>query len=211
MRAGHTADSRVLKAKKLFDRERWTESRRLFRAELRSRPADHWLLTRVAMTYYEQHQYSAALKFARRARQLAPWCPLVKWDLATICWMNDRDKEAVKLWKEIAASPIKKLAYGQCGEGVAWASSLVNDARFRLAQSFRTQRQFKRARTLLKRHIAHRKMVDSIFIAAVVDTERRTIDKMVRAAIPQRKVDMKKVEKGRKTKGRSSRKLRYRS
>jgi len=44
----------------------WPRARRLIREELKNRD-DHWLLTRLSLTYYEQKQYRKSLQYVTEA------------------------------------------------------------------------------------------------------------------------------------------------
>jgi tetratricopeptide (TPR) repeat protein len=65
------------KIERLIEAEDWPAARRAIRAELRSDPKNHWLLTRLELTYYEEKDYQQALACERRALAEAPKCPLV--------------------------------------------------------------------------------------------------------------------------------------
>jgi tetratricopeptide (TPR) repeat protein len=62
---------------KLIEAEDWERARGLIRAALRAELADHWLLTRLSLTYYEQRRYRTALRWSDKALALGPDCPLV--------------------------------------------------------------------------------------------------------------------------------------
>src|SRR4051812_11880883 len=57
-------------------REQWLRARRLIRVALSRKGDDHWLLSRLALTYYEQRQYRRALNYELKALQIEPYCPL---------------------------------------------------------------------------------------------------------------------------------------
>ena len=60
-----------------LDREDWETARRLLLDELKTAPDDHWLLTNIATTFYEQRCYEEALVWSERAQKeapTAPWC-----------------------------------------------------------------------------------------------------------------------------------------
>jgi predicted Zn-dependent protease len=65
-----------------FAAESWHEARELILEHLLSEPSSHWLLTRLATTYYETYDYAQALEIAKRAERITPTCPLVLWDVA---------------------------------------------------------------------------------------------------------------------------------
>jgi len=80
---------------------------------------DHWLLTRLGLTYYEEHNYKKALFYETQALRLAPKCPLVLWDYAGTLEMLGRDKEAIAIYRKLVKRGVDKIAYGECGEGRA--------------------------------------------------------------------------------------------
>jgi tetratricopeptide (TPR) repeat protein len=119
----------------LIHDERWVQARRAILRELKTKPDDHWLLTRLSLTHYEQRHYSEALKYVEKAKEIMPTCPLVLWDYAGALQMLGRHVEAIDVYNEITAKGIKKLAHGDCGEGLAWARGLIADSYFRISKS----------------------------------------------------------------------------
>ena len=120
----------------LIAAERWTDARRLIQRDLRSKPNDHWLLTRLGVTYYEQKRYKLALKLSERAFYIAPLCPLVLWDYAGCLKMLKRNTEAADIYQRIIRRGPKRIAHGPCGEGLSLARGLVADCHLRLADIF---------------------------------------------------------------------------
>ena len=118
-----------------FGREEWETARTALRQELARDPENHWLLTRLAMTYYEQRDYKKALKISVTATQIAPGCPLVRWDRACILDMLNQTTTAIAEWKKLLKAGPSAIGGDECGEGVEWAQSLLNDCRYRIAFS----------------------------------------------------------------------------
>jgi putative addiction module component (TIGR02574 family) len=87
----------------------------------------------LGLTYYEEHDYQRALTIGQRAYRLMPRCPLVLWDLAGTLDMLGRHREAIAIYRRLVRRNIKSLAFGDCGEGLGWARSLVADCWYRLA------------------------------------------------------------------------------
>jgi tetratricopeptide (TPR) repeat protein len=114
-------------------RDDWKGARRLLRAALRRQPDSHWHLTRLALTYYEQHDYRRALSIEERAYDIAPHCPLVLWDLAGTIDMLGRHRDAIAIYRKLIRRGVESIAFGDCGEGLAWARGLVADCWYRLA------------------------------------------------------------------------------
>src|SRR4051794_28575233 len=108
-------------------REDWKEARRLVRAALRRQPDSHWLIARLALTYYEEFDYERALTIGQQAYKLAPNCPLVLWEMAGTLDMLKRHREAIPIYRRLVRRGVESVAYGDCGEGLAWARGLVAD------------------------------------------------------------------------------------
>jgi tetratricopeptide (TPR) repeat protein len=141
---------------KAIERDEWDKARTLIRYWLRSAPDDHFLLTRLALTYYEQRQYKRALHYELKALQIAPYCQLVIWDYAGTLDMLGRKKEALALYRWLISWGEDELAYGPCGEGVRSARSLIADCYYRIGNILVEQRQWKRAAAAYKEHLSRR-------------------------------------------------------
>lgn len=121
-----------------------------------SGPDNHWLLTRLALTYYEQKQYRRAPRYELKALQLAPYCPLAIWDYAGTLDMLGRKKEALALFRWLISWGEDDLAFGQCGEGIRAARSLIADCYYRIGNILVEQQQRKRAAVAYKEHLSRR-------------------------------------------------------
>ena len=118
-----------------FAREKWKEARALLEKEMKKRggEADHWLLTRLATTYYEERQYKKALQLDDKARALAPDCPLVLWDYAGTLDALGRSEEAISIYMSLILRGPEKVGREECGEGLEWAISLLTDCFYRVS------------------------------------------------------------------------------
>ncbi|MGC2301594.1 MAG: hypothetical protein WA476_22495 [Acidobacteriaceae bacterium] len=155
--------------------EDWAGARKLIRAGLRSKPADHWLLTRLALTFYEQRQYRRALNLELKALQIAPYCPLVIWGYAGSLEMLGQTREARILFQWLVSWGEENLAYGECGEGIRWARSLIADCYYRIGLIWEEKGQRKRALRSYAEHLAYRRRgVRSIY--PIRDVERHYED-----------------------------------
>src|SRR5208337_2076743 len=137
--------------------ENWVGARRLIRAELKSSPKDYWLLSRLALTYYEQRQYKHALHWEVKALLEAPYCPLVIWGYAGTLDMLGRYNESISLYRYLLSWGEEQLAYGDCGEGIRRARSLLADCNYRIARIWEEKRQWKRAAAEYERYLSKRK------------------------------------------------------
>jgi hypothetical protein len=50
--------------------------------------------------------------------------------------MRGLAKEALDVWKKLIRRGVKSIAYGECGEGITWAKSLVNDCNYRIGRCY---------------------------------------------------------------------------
>lgn len=125
------------KIEKLIDQEDWSGARKEIATELKQFPDDHWFLTRLGLTYYEQRNYRKAFEITAKAFKLAPNCPLVLWDLAGCLQALERHDEAIKIYRRLISKGVDEVAYGECGEGKARARGLIADCYYRLSISYR--------------------------------------------------------------------------
>jgi hypothetical protein len=148
----------------LYQQERWIKARVLILRELKKTPDDHWYLSRLSGTYYEQHKYKKALQWSNKAYKLSPNCPLVLWDRAGILDMLGRHDDAIALWRKFLKRGVNSLAYGHGGEGLPWAKSLVNDCRCEIADAYCKLGKLRQARLYIQSYMKHRSLgVRSIY------------------------------------------------
>ena len=136
-----------------IERGDWLGARVLIQAALDAGPDDHWLLTRLGLTYYEQFDYQRALELSEQALALAPNCPLVLWDYAGGLEMLDRPQEALTVYQQIVDRGIDSLAYDPCGEGRARARGLHADCLYRMSHCRLALGDRGKAIELLEQHI----------------------------------------------------------
>lgn len=141
---------------KAISNDDWPGARVLIERELKLQPDSHWLLSRLALTYYEQFEYARALEIEEKARALAPDCPLVLWGYAGALEMLDRPQEAIVVYEEIIGRGIQALATDPCGEGYARACGLFVDSLYRSAKCWLTFGDRERARALIEQSLAKR-------------------------------------------------------
>src|SRR5687767_5421822 len=111
----------------------WNGARKAINAALRREPDSHWLLSRLALTYYEEFKYKEALALDKQALALAPNCPLVLWGYAGSLEMLGRERDALRIYQRLIKRGAKSIATGECGEGLARARGLVADCWYRMA------------------------------------------------------------------------------
>jgi tetratricopeptide (TPR) repeat protein len=140
----------------LIQAEKWKEARRLIKKSLRSEPQSHWLMTRLGLTYYEEHEYKTALAYEEAAMKLAPQCPLVLWDYAGTLDMLGREKEAIAIYRKIIKRGLQSLAFDDCGEGIARARGLLADCLYRMAKCYLSIGKPLQAVNYFQQHLSQR-------------------------------------------------------
>lgn len=139
-----------------LDAERWVAARKLILAELKHAPKDHWLMTRLAVTFYEQRKYDRALYWDSMALQEAPYCPLAVWGYACDLEMLGRYDEALSVFRWIVSWDEGYLAEGECGEGLRRARSLLTDCFYRIASIWEAKRQWKKSAAAFQIYLSRR-------------------------------------------------------
>jgi tetratricopeptide (TPR) repeat protein len=168
-------ESRGAEIEGLLASEDWTGARRAIRLELRHAPDDHWLVSRMALTYYEQRKYKKALELEGQALRLAPRCPLALWGCAGSLEMLGREAEALVVYRRLIRRGPVRLGRGPCGEGIRWAGGLVADCWYRLGRISEAQGRPRMALHAYQRHLEARRGGGSIYDAAEVRSRHRLL------------------------------------
>jgi tetratricopeptide (TPR) repeat protein len=164
-------------------REDWLRARRLIRAVLSREPDSHWLLSRLALTYYEQRQYRRALNYEIKALQIEPYCPMAIWGYAGTLDMLERRKEALEIYRWLISCGEDELAYGQCGEGIQRARSLIADCFYRIARIHERIGLHKRALRFYNEHLSRRNRgTRSIYPLKVVKANMKALQERAKAS-----------------------------
>jgi tetratricopeptide (TPR) repeat protein len=145
------------KIERAIEADDWVVARKLIKTALRRDPKDHWLLGRLALTYYEERKYKQALHWDVMALQEAPYCPLLIWGYAGTLAMLDHDDEALMLYRYLLSWGEEQLAYGGCGEGIRSARAMIADCHYRIACIWEEKRQWKKSTAEFEKYFALRK------------------------------------------------------
>lgn len=119
----------------LIQRKEWEGARARIREELASDPDNHWLLTQLGVTYYEQRQYRESLKWFLKSFAIVPDCPLTLWNLAGALDAIGKPKMAVTLYRWLLQSDVSPED-DPCWESEEWTESLKTDCVYRLGLCF---------------------------------------------------------------------------
>jgi tetratricopeptide (TPR) repeat protein len=144
------------KIESLIAADAWEEAREVILDALRESPEDHWLLSRLALTFYEQFDYEQALDYDAKALTIAPNCPLALWGYAGSLEMLGRTEEAIKIYRRLVRRGAKAIASDECGEGLARARGLVADCLYRLAGCYESLGKRQQALKFYEQHLAER-------------------------------------------------------
>lgn len=144
--------------------EEWHKAREIITKLLEITPDDHWLLVQLSSTYYEERDYVKAYEFITDAFVLNPDCPFVMWHLAGTFEMLNKTDEALVIWEEILKRGVKKIAFGECGEGMDRAKSLLADCKYRTGFAYLRQGDKKKALKYLKAYASDiAKSIETIY------------------------------------------------
>ena len=120
---------------KLFDREAWDDARRILERERKKNPRDHWVLTQLGVTFYEQRQYEEALQLFVASQRIVPDCPLTLWNLAGALDALGRHASALRIYTWILRCK-KSADKDPCWESKQWADALRTDCVYRVGVCF---------------------------------------------------------------------------
>jgi predicted Zn-dependent protease len=150
---------------RLIAQDDWVGARKAIREELRRTPESHWLIPRLALTYYEQRRYAKALELETRALQLAPKCPLALWGFAGAKEMLGEASDALRMYTRLIRRGAARLAHGPCGDGARWARGLVADCHYRIGRIREAKGDLRGAAFAYRRHLDLRRTAASIYEA----------------------------------------------
>ncbi len=123
------------KIEALFRREEWAKARALLERERAHDPANHWLLTQLGVTFYEQRQYDDALRMFLASRKIVADCPLTLWNLAGTLDALGLHARALRIYTRLLQSN-QSSDDDPCWESKEWTDALKADCVYRLGVSF---------------------------------------------------------------------------
>ncbi len=119
----------------LFRHGDWEEARRLLVREQDEAPTNHWVLTQLGVTFYEQRRYEEALPLFLASRKIVPDCPLTLWNLAGTLDALGKHANAMRIYTCLLQNN-KSPEEDPCWESVEWADALKADCVYRLGVCF---------------------------------------------------------------------------
>jgi len=136
----------------LIESEQWEKTRALIEKELAREPDNHWLLTQLGETYYEQRQYQKALGLLLKSLDIVADCPLTLWHLAGTLDALAYPSGALRLYTWLLESK-KTAADDPCWESKEWTDALKTDCVFRIGICFQRLNRKDKAKSCFRRYI----------------------------------------------------------
>ncbi len=137
--------------------ENWQAAKKILENELKNEPEDHFLLTQLGEVFYEMHEYEKAIQLTEKAYKIAPACPLASNNHAVALYMNEKNSEAIEIWETLLTKDIHEIADDECGDGIQFVKSLINDIRFRIGDAYLAKKDKKKALNYYQLHLENRK------------------------------------------------------
>jgi len=148
----------------LVEADRWSAACQLIREELGASPGDHWLLFLLGFAYHGDGKYSRALRATTKGLVAAPKCPVLLDLKAEHLGALKRTNEAIRIYRYLIRRGARSIASDECGEGLRWAKSLVNDCCYKLACLYLDIGDRPRAKRYLRIHLRCRPNVSTLCI-----------------------------------------------
>jgi len=161
----------------LFDDEKWEEAKKLLKQEINKFPDEYFLLSSLSKVYFNLKQYENSLIYSEKAIEIEPNDPLVVYDYCCALSAVGRYSEAISQLNSIIAKDINEVAYGDHGEGLRWAKSIINDSRYRKAICLIELDEFEVAKEIIIEHLSKRERgVYSDFTKKQVLIKQKSLD-----------------------------------
>ena len=119
----------------LFERGKWSQARKLLEAERKKKPTDHWVLTELGVTFYEERRYEEALQLFMASMEIVPDCPLTLWNVAGALDSLGRHEKAVPIFTWLLKAGVSPDD-DPCWESKEWAEALKTDCVYCLGLCF---------------------------------------------------------------------------
>ncbi len=119
----------------LLQNRQWDEARQVLEQEHERNPTDHWVLTQLGVTFYEQDRYEEALQVFLRSLRVLEDCPLTLWNLAGALDALGYHGGAIRVYTWLLQSN-RSPKDDPCWESKQWTDSLKADCVYRLGACF---------------------------------------------------------------------------
>ena len=122
-------------------------------------PNEYYVFQQLAETYYIESigQYQLACQCAEKAFAMEPDDDLNIYTYACSLYYVGRLDESFNLFSRIASKDVNAIAYGEHGERILYAKSLINDSIYMMGVICQNRQQYKEAEELFARHLDNRR------------------------------------------------------
>ncbi len=159
-----------------FNDDEWQKAKELLEKEVKKYPSEYFLITSLSKVCYNLKLYEDSLKYSFEAMKIEPNDVLVIYDYGCTLSALDRNNEAIEQLNKIIDKDIDEIAYGDFGEGLRWAKSVKNDARYRKAICSLEIGNKTEAVELIKEHLLNRRRgIYSDFTKKQIVKKQKTI------------------------------------
>jgi len=136
----------------LLQRGNWVEARKLLKLESAEDPANHWVLTQIGVTLYEQAQYEDALKYFQDSHAIVSNCPLTLWNLAGTLDSLGKHKDAMTIYISLLEAN-QTPKDDPCWESKEWTDALKTDCVYRIGVCLQHMGKNKEARDYYRKYL----------------------------------------------------------
>lgn len=139
----------------LIKNNKFIKAEALLRKSLMSNPKDVYLLTQLANVLWNRHKDNEALLYADEAERLSGSYPPLFYTRGRILWTLGKYEESMKEWSKILN--MSEVDVANNGWGKYWAKSVINDARYYMADCLYHLYRDKEGSLYMEEHLNNRK------------------------------------------------------
>jgi len=155
MKKSHRTNT-VQTIERLLDESKWNQAISKLQIELQKQPGHHWFKARLGYAFCKTHRWLEAKRVLTSAHASNPKCPLVLWELGMLSLESNQPQDAIMWFKNILATDIDDLAFGECGEGMRPARSLSIDSKCGVGTAYTYLRNRRQAIMWYQKHLDSR-------------------------------------------------------
>ena len=122
-------------------------------------PNEYYIFQQLAQTYYIKciGQFQLACQCAEKAFNMKPDDDLNIYTYACSLYYVGRLDESFDLFSKITSKDVDAIAYGEHGEGLLYAKSLINDSIYMMGVICQDKLQYNEAKELFMKHLVNRR------------------------------------------------------
>lgn len=136
----------------LFQRGEWEKARRLLENEREGDSDNHWVLTQLGVTFYEQKRYKDALQLFKASCAIVADCPLTLWNLAGTLDLLGKHRDAIKIYTWLLQTKLSPEE-DPCWESKEWTDALKTDTLFRLGSCLQSLGKKRKAEDFYRQYL----------------------------------------------------------